>query len=147
MGFFGLSLARVIIISAHRKKDLKMSNTTIHLPVYDIVITLNKDKSVKGGTITSSLGDVCPLCNDPSCGMTCSHTLEWLSDRDSNSYKTKKGTIHNFQIYKTAWDTLESFILASACAGIDVASPAFLEAIETCVDGIQNNLSDLEEKE
>jgi predicted RNA-binding Zn-ribbon protein involved in translation (DUF1610 family) len=124
-----------------------MPNKTIHLPVFDITITLNKDKSVGGGTIISSLKDACPFCKDASCGMTCSHTMEWLSDRDSNLHNTKKGTIHNFQIHKAAWDTLESFILASACAKIDVESPAFLEAIETCVDGIHNNLSNLEEED
>jgi hypothetical protein len=124
-----------------------MANKTIHLPVFDIIITLNKDKSVKGGTIKSSLGEVCPFCKNASCGMTCPDTMEWLSDMDSNLHNTKKGTIHNFQIHKTALDTLESFILALVCAGIDVESPAFLEAIETCVDGILNHLSDLEEED
>ena len=36
-------------------------------------------------------------------------------------------------------NAIESLILACACAGIDVETPAFLEAIETAVDAAQNN--------
>lgn len=38
-----------------------------------------------------------------------------------------------------AVNALESMILASAVAGIDIESPAFLEVIETVVDAIGNN--------
>lgn len=41
---------------------------------------------------------------------------------------------------KVAIDTLESFILACASAGVDVEGPDFLEAIETTVDAIGNNV-------
>lgn len=43
--------------------------------------------------------------------------------------------------YNHAIDGLESLILAHACAGIDIESPAYLEGIETAVDAITNNLS------
>lgn len=36
--------------------------------------------------------------------------------------------------------TIESLILAHACAGIDVKSPAYLEGLETTMDSIANNL-------
>jgi hypothetical protein len=36
-------------------------------------------------------------------------------------------------------DTLESFILAAACAGVDIDSPAFIKAIETTVEAISNH--------
>lgn len=35
---------------------------------------------------------------------------------------------------RVAFDTIESFLLAAACAGIDISTPAFAEAIETTVD-------------
>ena len=38
-----------------------------------------------------------------------------------------------------AIDALESLILAHACAGIDITSPAYLEGIETAVDAITNH--------
>ena len=39
-----------------------------------------------------------------------------------------------------ALDAVESFILAAACAGIDVSDHAFEEAIETTVDAIYSNM-------
>ena len=40
-----------------------------------------------------------------------------------------------------AIDGLESLILAHACAGIDVESPAYVEGIETAVDAISHQFS------
>ena len=37
-----------------------------------------------------------------------------------------------------ALDAVESFILAAACAGVNVTSPAFVEAVETTVDKVSN---------
>jgi hypothetical protein len=36
-------------------------------------------------------------------------------------------------------DALESIIMAHACAGIDIESPAYIEGIETAVEGCANN--------
>lgn len=41
---------------------------------------------------------------------------------------------------QTAFDAVESFILAAACAGIDVSEAAFKKAVETTVDAIFSNL-------
>lgn len=38
-----------------------------------------------------------------------------------------------------ACNAIESFVLAMACAGIDIATPAMLEAIETVVDAVGNH--------
>ncbi len=38
-----------------------------------------------------------------------------------------------------AIDALESLVLAHACSGIDIRSPAYLEGIETAVDAITNH--------
>jgi hypothetical protein len=42
------------------------------------------------------------------------------------------------RLYNAAIDGLESLILAHACAGIDVESPAYLEGIETAADALAN---------
>jgi hypothetical protein len=39
---------------------------------------------------------------------------------------------------KAALDTLEALVLAHAVAGVDVASPAYVEGVETVVDTITN---------
>ena len=38
-----------------------------------------------------------------------------------------------------ALDAIESLILAHACAGVDVESPAYIEGLETALDAIDNN--------
>jgi hypothetical protein len=43
--------------------------------------------------------------------------------------------------YNAAIDGLESLILAHACAGIDVASPGYVEGIETAVDAVANHFA------
>jgi hypothetical protein len=43
--------------------------------------------------------------------------------------------------YNAAIDGLEALILAHACAGVDVESPAHVEGIETAVDAIANHLA------
>ena len=40
----------------------------------------------------------------------------------------------------TAMDAIESLILAHACAGIDVASTAYIQGIETAVETCWNKL-------
>jgi hypothetical protein len=39
-----------------------------------------------------------------------------------------------------AVDALESLIMAHAVAGIDVASPAYVTGLETCMEALGNNL-------
>ena len=43
--------------------------------------------------------------------------------------------------YDAAVDGLEALLLADACAGVDVESPAYLEGIETAVEAITNRFT------
>ena len=42
--------------------------------------------------------------------------------------------------YNAVIDGLESLILAHACAGVDVESPAYVEGVETAVEAIANRI-------
>lgn len=42
--------------------------------------------------------------------------------------------------FNSAVDGLEALILAHACAGVDITSPAYIEGVETAVDAIGNHL-------
>jgi hypothetical protein len=42
--------------------------------------------------------------------------------------------------FNAAIDGLEALILAHACAGVDITSPAYIEGIETAADAIGNHL-------
>ena len=43
--------------------------------------------------------------------------------------------------FNAAIDGLESLILAHACAGVDVESPAYIEGVETAVEAIANHVA------
>ena len=83
--------------------------TTISLPCFGITIQLNR----KNATQTPGAGII------------------------ASDLRTA-GTAANRQ-YNAALDGLESLILAHACAGVDVESPAYVEGIETAVEAIANH--------
>jgi len=45
----------------------------------------------------------------------------------------------DFEIHG-AVQALESLILAHACAGLDISTPAYVTGIETCLEALANNL-------
>lgn len=83
----------------------------ITLPCYGITLTLGKENGVEKPGSGSIISDL--------------HERETAANRQ----------------YNAAIDGLESLILAHACAGVDVESPAYLEGIETAVDAIANRLT------
>lgn len=44
------------------------------------------------------------------------------------------------RLCQAAMDAIESLVLAHACAGVDVASPDYVEGIETAVEACMNKL-------
>jgi hypothetical protein len=80
----------------------------IELPCYGITLTLVRENGAKKPGSGSIVSDL--------------HTAETAANRQ----------------YNAAIDGLESLILAHACAGVDVESPAYVEGIETAVDAIAN---------
>jgi hypothetical protein len=85
----------------------------IELPCYGIVLELDENGS---GMLSSDLrGET----DDTGLGEECHcRDLGWLA----------------------LVDTVESMVLAHACAGIDVTTPAYIEGIETAVEAGANNL-------
>jgi CheY-specific phosphatase CheX len=80
---------------------------TIETNCFGIVVTLDGNG---GGTIKSDLrepADVLDMDSDPEA-----------------------------HLYDAALDGLEALILAHACAGIDITTPAYLEGIETAVEAM-----------
>ena len=90
------------------------SGRVINLPCFGIVVTLGEPDSDHPGTY---LGGT--ITSD-------------LHEGDSGSEDDSE--------YETGIDALESLILAHACAGVDIASPAYFEGIETAVGKCSNNL-------
>lgn len=61
-------------------------------------------------------------------------TVEGQSGSIESDLKKGKG----LGFIDAAVDGMLSLVLACACAGIDIETPAFIEAIETAVDAIGN---------
>ncbi len=108
----------------------------IELPVYGIIVVLVKSSSGEydSGSITSLLKEECNFCQSIDCDGECPDTLEYLSDRDKEWQEQEQKSINNRVNHNSMMNVIESFILSCACAGINIESSAFLEAIETTVD-------------
>jgi len=82
----------------------------IELPCYGIIVNLTGDG---GGAVTSDLQE--------------KETEDNADEHES------------IRLFNAAMDGIESTILAHACAGIDIESPAYVEGIETAVLACGNN--------
>lgn len=103
---------------------------TINLPVHGIVVEYDEESPGKGSiTCSPDIYETCPKCGQKDCVYQCdeSHMAE-SEDEVSKRYQ------HNGAV-----DGITSMILAHACAGINIESPAYLEGIETALDAIINS--------
>lgn len=73
------------------------------------------------------------VVGDNNSGVITSNLKNRISTRDLVSRDLIDRVIWNMQV-----DVLESMILSSACAGIDIDSPEYKEAIETCIMALIN---------
>ena len=90
--------------------DLELKENTIQLPCFGIVVTLSeKDPENPARYVGGTIKSDL-------------HIIECDSEE-----------------YNAAIDGLESLILAHACAGIDISTPAYIEGIETAEAAIGNH--------
>jgi hypothetical protein len=94
-----------------RSMNMNPAGRTIRLPCYGITVTLVRENGE----------------DKPGSGSIASDLRA-------------TGTASNRQ-FNAAIDGLESLILAHACAGVDVESPAYVEGIETAVEAIANHVA------
>lgn len=82
--------------------------------------------------------------------LPCYNIRVFLNTKDGNTQGTIESELHMSETredigimeYEASVNTLESFILAQACAGIDITTPAYIKSIETVVDAWVNNLEE-----
>ena len=84
----------------------------IHLPCFGITVRLDRKNTAK----TPGAGTIASNLNGPS---------STAAERRFNA----------------AIDGLESLILAHACAGVNIESPAYIEGVETAVEAIVNHFT------
>jgi hypothetical protein len=83
------------------------------------------------GGIVIALGASNP--DRPGCylgGRSASQLKEAASDQPTE----------DLEAWNAAVDAVEALVLAHACAGLDVTSPAYLEGIQTALDALRNHL-------
>lgn len=114
----------------------------IDLPEFNIKIKV--DPLTKQGKIIESnkIRPACPNCQNADCFLDCDQSQasdldDGDSDRPFASLESEKEIIQRAKL-TTAIDVFEAFILAAACAGINVRSPEFLETMKSVSDTIEN---------
>lgn len=101
--------------------------TTVALDCFGIVLKLDGDGG--GFVYASMLKEVCPHCNQADCNFHCDGS-QGAGDEDPDNDETEHDVTDRMR-FNAQMDAVESMILAHACAGIDVNSPAYTEGIET----------------
>ena len=110
---------------------------TIKLPIGNIIMELSiNDDGQWGGIITSDLKEKCPCCKNIDC-YDFKHYEDYNKQEDISYNDTSIALIiKELYLFNSITNGIESVILAHACAGIDIESPAYLEGIETAINAI-----------
>jgi len=121
-----------------KEKSITLSTHNIVITVTDVIY----DGSIKygGGTIQSSLKEICEHCNDSRCDFDCPDAQEWASDRDVDECNNKLDELASNRSYNYACNGIEAMVLGHAIAGEDIESASYLEGLETGIDAICNNV-------
>ena len=137
--------------------DTKMSDKTIVIPVHNIVIELT-DESIRhtnvkkhfkayhesrsiygGGSISSDLREDCPYCGQPGCYLHCDESQAGGFEEGEKDKETEEDMWER-KAFNDIMDGLEAFILTMATSGCDVESDQFIEALESALETIGNNV-------
>ncbi len=109
------------------------NNPVLHLctsGAHEFDIELARDLR-SGKIISYGIKEECPCCSLPDCYFNCDESQ--AADSPESEQEA-----HDRCLNTAAIDGMESLILALACAGQDVKSPQFIEAIQTTLDAIGN---------
>lgn len=113
---------------------------TIKLDSFGIVLIVDEEKP-GGGSISSGLErETCSCCGLPDCCFNCDESKADGGFNEAAKMDESEEDVAGRLQYNGVLDGIEAMTLAHACAGIDVASPAYLEGIETAIQGAANNL-------
>jgi len=85
-----------------------------------------------GGQLFGTLKETCPCCKEVDC------TCEFFPSARSYDADKEKECIAR-GIRNEVMEGIESFLIALACEGVDIESPAVQCALETALDGVNDN--------
>jgi len=110
----------------------------IELPCYGIKIAMSNDRESASSISSDGLHEACPGCDQPYCEFDCDSSH--VDDLESNA------EVQNRIRFNMAIDALLGMVMAQAIAGLQVNNPAYIEGIETAIDGLMNNFNEANEK-
>jgi len=117
----------------------------ITLPIYNILVMVDGviyDGSVRyrGGSIQSSLKEICPYCGNLDCDFDCPESDEWKNIKDALGQESKGEELRSNSNYNYGCDAIEAMIINHAIAGVNIEGDAYIEGLESAVDAVANNL-------
>jgi hypothetical protein len=93
-----------------------------------------------GGSIEFPLYEVCDYCGAKDCYGHCPAGQEYASDRDLEQQQSKIEQMEEPKEFNDALEGISSLVLAQAIAGIDITTDAYIESLNTAIEGCANNL-------
>lgn len=112
-----------------------MKKQTIRLDGGEHAVVIETDGK-GGGSMTvigtaGALREACPDCGSEDCQRTCPAQAEF---QDSQRELAKEQRL----LFNAAMHGVESFLLALACAGVEIQAPPFAQALQTTLEQLDN---------
>jgi hypothetical protein len=98
-----------------------------------LILTLTNHGEIGVIDNPTDLQENCIYCGQTDCYGDCEGSKNDTIGLEESDYVNDRRT------FNAIIDSIQSMILAHACAGIDVASEQYQEGIKTALDAIQNN--------
>lgn len=101
-------------------------DTIFRLPCFGIVVALSTRGGLTAGALAGTAGNITSELHEEC---DCEDAGRHADDGPCGACA-----------YNNAVHGIESLILGHACAGIDIGTPAYIEGIESAVQGAANNI-------
>jgi len=102
-----------------------------HLSLLDGKITLALD--AESGTVDDTLQELCPFCRDKQCIFNCDQSQSDDLVEGGQASESADEVYQRIQ-YNAAIEGITAFVLAQACAGIDVEDAKYQETLQGALD-------------
>ena len=66
--------------------------------------------------------------------------MTWATTEDALPLTMKKEELEGNCHYNYACDAIEAMVMGHAIAGVNIEGPAYLEGLESAIDGVANNI-------
>jgi hypothetical protein len=93
-----------------------------------------------GASISSNLKKECEHCKDPYCNDECEGACEERTLCEQEHIDGLNENLMTRNVFNSAVDGAEAFLMALAAAGVDISDSRIVEAFFTTIEGAANNV-------